>query len=407
MILFSNKEDCSGCGACYNACPKKAISMQEDDYGFVYPVIDNSLCIECGLCKTVCGYQNIPDKNEPIRVYAATYKNESSLKRSASGGAFAAFAGYVLGNGGVVYGSAFVEESNKLTPRHIRIVDEKDLVKLQGSKYVQSDISLTYKEAENDLKYGMQVLFSGTPCQIAGLKTFLKKEYKNLITVEIICHGVPSARFFHNFISVQEKKMEGRITEYYFRDKSKGQGMITRIVVEKRDLEQHQVIKPGRVLSYMYFFLKSYTYRKNCYSCKFATKERVADITLGDFWGFHEEYPEIDPKEGFSNQKGISCILINTQKGADILANCSDKLLIMESEFEKVARHNDQLRVPSKYSPLREKILSIYKEGGYEEVEKYFINNFRSDRIKEWITFMTPKSVKRSIKRILALVRGR
>lgn len=400
-VLFNDKKECCGCGACMNACPKSAIQMLEDEHGFVYPVIDDDLCIGCGACTKACHYRNSPYFHPVKYVYAAAAKNDGVITRSASGGAFAVIADTVLSNGGVVYGSALVFENGRLEPRHIRIDTIEDIHLLQGSKYVQSEIGDTYKKAKQDLITGKNVLFTGTPCQIAGLKQYLKKEYDNLLTAEIICHGVPSKRLFQDFIDFYGNKLDGKITEFYFRDKSKGQGMVSRFVYQDVIGKKKEVIKNGNLIAYVFFFLKSYTYRINCYSCPFARMERVADITLGDYWGFHEEYPQYHDSQGLSNSRGISCVLINSEKGKQIWDVCQKHLISMPSEFEKVARHNDQLRKPSKYSQKRETILQLFEKEGYSGVDCYFRNNFKKDFAKNAIVGMLPKNLKRSVKKLI------
>lgn len=405
IILYNDKKDCCGCGACMNICPRSAIKMQVDEYGFIYPVIQQDLCVQCGACKMVCGYQNKPKVKAPKVVYAAASKNSGLLRKSASGGAFAVIAEAVLRNEGVVYGAALPMENERLEPKHIRVNSQDKLILLQGSKYVQSEIGNTYSQAKRDLIQGKIVLFSGTPCQIAGLKKYLKKEYNNLITIDIICHGVPSKRLFQDFIDFHGKKLGGEITEFYFRDKIKGQGMITRSVYQCEGQKRKEKVITGNSLSYVNLFLKSYTYRENCYSCPFASKERVGDLTVGDFWGFHEEYSSYDEKQGLSNGKGISCVLVNTDKGENILEQCKERFVLMITDFEKVARHNDQLHSPSKYSPKREEILKLYKEKGYEAVDQYFRKHCKKDIVKYTVSEMLPKGLKRTIKKVMGRIK--
>lgn len=405
IILYKDKKDCCGCGACMNICPKSAIQMQADEYGFIYPVIQQDLCVQCGACMTVCGYQNKPKAEEPKKVYAAASKNSGLLRKSASGGAFAVLAENALKKGGVVYGAALPLENGKLEPKHLRIDTVERLPELQGSKYVQSAIGDTYAQAQKDLLDGKRVLFSGTPCQIAGLKQYLKKDYENLLTVDIICHGVPSKRFFQSFMEDYRKKLGGTITEFYFRDKSKGQGMITRSVYKDMAGENKEKVLIGGLTAYIHFFSKSYIYRKNCYSCPFASEKRVGDLTLGDFWGFHEEYPSYDEKQGLSNGKGVSCILVNTNQGKVALEQCESQFVLMTSDFEKVAKHNDQLHSPSKYSPKREEILKLYKEKGYEAVDQYFHKTCKKDIVKYTISGMVPKGLKRTIKKVMGRIK--
>lgn len=403
IILFEDKKDCCGCGACMNICPKQAITMVEDARGFVYPQIDYDKCIKCGACKRVCGYQQLPKLNNPKDNYASATKNDKQLKKSASGGIFAAVAENILKNGGIVYGAAMQYEG-KLIPKHIRIDSVKDLIKLQGSKYVQSSIGDCYKNAKADLTDGKQVLFSGTPCQIAGLQKFLGKEYDNLLTIDIICHGVPNAKMFQDFIATKEKKFNGKIEKFLFRDKSKGQGMTSLFAIRRGNKVENKIIN-GKVLSFFTLFLKSYTYRENCYSCPFAQKQRVSDMTLGDFWGFHEEYPNLDKKWNLSNEKGVSCIIVNTEKGQKCIEQNKDSLILMKSDFDKIAKHNDQLHTPSKSNPKREIIMNLYQEKGYDAVEEYYIKNFRIDRLKQNIRGMIPKNLRRNVQKIMGSLR--
>lgn len=407
IVLFDDKKDCCGCGACMNVCPKNAIRMAEDEVGFVYPEIDQNLCIGCGACKKACGYQMQPMMQKSEAVYAAASNDDNLLRKSASGGAFAVLAENVLKKGGVVYGAALPLESGKMEPKHLRIDTVERLPELQGSKYVQSAIGDTYAQAKKDLLDGKSVLFSGTPCQIAGLKQYLKKDYENLLTVDIICHGVPSKRFFQSFMEDYGKKLGGTITEFYFRDKSKGQGMITRSVYKDMTGENKEKVLIGGLTAYIHFFSKSYIYRKNCYSCPFASEKRVGDLTLGDFWGFHEEYPSYDEKQGLSNGKGVSCILVNTNQGKATLEQCEGQFVLMTSDFEKVARHNDQLHSPSKYSPKREQILELYQKEGYEAVDRYFHKNYKKDILKYTVSGMLPKGLKRNIKKMAGKIKNK
>ena len=208
-----------------------------------------------------------------------------------------------------------------------------------------------------------------------------------------------------NTFEFHGKKLGGKITEFYFRDKTKGQGMITRSVYVGERHELKEKVLMGGCTAYIHFFSKSYTYRENCYSCPFASEERVGDLTVGDFWGFHEEYPSYDVKQGLSNGKGISCVLVNTDKGNNVLEQCEDQFVLMTSDFEKVAKHNDQLHSPSKYSPKREEILKLYKEKGYEAVDQYFHKTCKKDIVKYTISGMVPKGLKRTIKKVMGRIK--
>ncbi len=403
--LFSDKSECCGCGACMNKCPKGAISMQEDESGFLYPVIDRELCVSCGACVATCGYKknNIYDSKEQ-KVYAFASKDKDVLIKSASGGAFAEIAKYHLKkNDSVVYGATSSERDNQWKVKHIRIDSLDELIKLQGSKYVQSEIGTVYSEIKKDLIEQKNVLFSGTPCQVDGLRSFLGKEYDNLLTVDIICHGVPSYRMFADFLRNREKALKKNINKFVFRDKSKGQGMISRMDIISDNKETASIIRKGELYSYFYLFLKQHIYRSNCYSCPYAKRERVSDMTLGDFWGFGALYPNAEAEYGLTDKEGVSCILANTKKGIEVVNTLAESCVVMESDFEKASAKNGQLKRPSELSPIRDIVIKKYTEHGYDAVDKYYHTHFYKDRLKYNISAIIPMDFKRKIR---ALVGG-
>lgn len=399
IVLFGKKEDCCGCGACMNVCPRKAISMKEDTAGFVFPEIDEEKCVKCGLCRKVCTFREEAEyMNEPLAVYAAAAKEDNVLKGAASGGIFSVLAKKILLSNGIVYGAALTHDEDLFTPKHIGISDMVDLWKLQGSKYVQSEIGNTYKEVKENLINDKSVLFSGTPCQVAGLKSYLGKEYEKLITVDVICHGVPNKRFFNDYIKVLEKKLGGRIDSYKFRDKSMGQGMRTRVNYCDRKGNSRVYTTDGYLTSYFYLFLKSYTYRENCYSCSYAQKKRPSDITIGDFWGIYKVHSSEIEKSQMSDDKGVSCILINTDKGKKVIETVKDELHMFDSTFEKAAAYNGQLNSPSPTSEERDKIIKIYEKDGFVAVDKYYKNKYRKARLYYKVKSMIPRRIKKKLK---------
>lgn len=225
IILFDDKSKCSGCEACKNICPQNAISMEIDEYGFIYPKINHDKCVKCGLCKRVCAYQKENTENEYIQVYAAMTHKEDILMKSASGGVFGTIAEEFLNDEGIVYGCSMEIENDVITPKHIRITDKNDLEKLQGSKYVKSKINDVYTNVEEDLKNNKKVLFSGTPCQVDALKSYLKlknAKLDNLYTIDLICHGTPSTKMFQDYVKKYEKALNGKIINIKFRDKKIG-----------------------------------------------------------------------------------------------------------------------------------------------------------------------------------------
>ncbi len=403
IVLFEDKKDCCGCGACMNKCPKGAISMQEDEAGFLYPHIDEALCVGCGACVAACGFKN-PNvyDSEKQKVYAFSSKDKDILIKSASGGAFAEIARKHLAQDGVaVYGAASSNRDDEWKVKHIRITDVSELEKLQGSKYVQSEIGKVYSDVKKDLLDGVKVLFSGTPCQVDGLRSFLGKEYDNLITVDIICHGVPSYKMYSEFLKYKEARIKGNIDRFVFRDKSKGQGMISRMDVISPSGNNHSIIKKGELYSYFYLFLKQHIYRANCYSCPYARKERASDITLGDFWGFAALHPEAESEYGLTSKSGVSCLLANTKKGLAVVDALRENCIIMESDFEKAAAKNGQLKHPSELSPIRDEVMGEYSKNGFVAVEKYYNTHFFKDRFKYGVSAIIPMGIKRKLHKII------
>lgn len=410
VVLFDKKENCCACGACYNICPKNAIEMVVDEYGFKYPKIDYTKCISCGACKRVCAFQNVIEKNEPLQVVAAARKDENKIMKSASGGIFAVFAEYFLSIGGIVYGVALVKENNTLVPKHIGIDDLKDLPKLLGSKYVQSDIDNVYKEIRTLLNNKKQILFSGTPCQVAGLKAFLGKKYENLFTIDIICHGVPNAEFFKGYLEILEKKFNGKILDFKFRDKKDGWGPY---ILSADILKQNKLQKERKYIyldesTYASMFLYTDILRLNCYKCKYTNKHRTGDITIGDYWGIEKEHPELLKINGglLDTKKGISAIIINTEKGKLGLEKLGQEIVYFDTTYEKVAIVNTQLREPSKYGKYRDKIMEEYKIGGFNKVDEYYYKKvLRKIAIKKKIKKFVPKFLWKRIKIIYKLIK--
>lgn len=384
--LFENKAECCGCGACQNVCPQKAIKMQYDVFGIAYPVINPALCVECKLCKNVCSYQNQSKRYDGSQlVYAATAADKNATKNSASGGVFAALAKTFLKAGGVVYGCAFSHEDGTLSPKHIRIDDEIDLHRLQGSKYVQSITDMVYRQVKQDLKEGEKVLFSGTPCQVDALKGFLSPtEQESLLTVDIICHGTPGTRFFVDYIKEVEKKIKGKVLDFRFRDKTGGWGLKAAIIFQRGSQDVKKELLPVQLSSYFQLFLDSESYRENCYSCSYANPYRVGDITLGDFWGIEKEHPDFLMENGgcLDKQLGISCLIVNTEKGKKWIEQMKEQITLIPSTFASIARENRQLNAPSSNTAVRDTVMELYKNGGYSAVDRWY---YKEMGIKQYI----------------------
>lgn len=404
--LFGAKKDCCGCGACMNVCPKNAISMEEDAYGFLYPKIDHEICIRCGQCKKVCGYQ----KKDPLPLPQEVYAAESSLKdvsrNAASGGIFGTLAYEILIGKGVVYGCAYEHREGALVASHIRVDNIEDLARLQGSKYVQSDMDIVFREIRDDLIKDKTVLFSGTPCQVDAVKHYINscRVHKGcLYTVDIICHGVPSARFFKDYMVSLSGKLNGKITDFKFRDKTNGWGLKAGVYyIDHRQKERKRLI-PVQLSSYYSIFLKSYSYRENCYSCKYAGRNRVGDITIGDYWGIEKVHPEYLKENGgnLDSEIGISCLLVNTDKGEKLVHNYGKNLVLCDSTIENAAFQNEQLNAPCKEADERNTVLELYRTGSYGAVEKWYSKIIGNKKYVYMLWNGLPRSVQLFLKKAL------
>lgn len=369
-VLFDSAEKCCACAACATACPKQAITMKKSEDGFVYPEIDSGKCIDCSLCKKVCNFQNSSLKNRVLKAYAAVSSDKDLMKRSTSGGIFASIAKGILAEGGAVYGCAYEKENGRPVPKHIRINDSSALVKLQGTKYVRSDTEGVFNKVKTDLDNGITVLFSGTPCQVDGLYGYLQnREYPNLVTVDLLCHGAPDAPLFLDHIGFIEKKNRSSVTDISFRDKAYGWGAKGSVTEQKNGKTVKRMMTPHNS-AYYRLFLDAVTFRENCYQCKYASPNRVGDFTIGDYWGIAAAHPEA--AERWNAQKGISCILVNTEKGASVLERFAQNLEQINSDAEKIAKKNSSLTRPCKNNQDRFTVRKLYKENGFAAVDKWW-----------------------------------
>lgn len=372
ITLINNKKDCCGCSACKNICSQNAITMKTDEYGYVYPEINYDKCIRCGQCKKICSYQNDVLLQDVRSAWVASSKDEKIIVNSASGGVFAVIAKKILEENGIVIGVSLEKIDGKLIPKHIKIDSVDYLRKMQGSKYIQSDMGNIYIEIKKELNKKKKVLFSGTPCQVAALKYFLGKNYENLYTIDIICHGVPSIKIFQDYILNLEQSLNMEIINFKFRDKSIGWGLCGKIKYKKKDKIMEKIL-PAGISSYYNLFLTSEIYRENCYSCKYAKRKRIGDITIGDYWGVREEHPEYFYNNNkFIEKKGISCLIVNSTQGEKLLDEVKEYLNLEKSTIEKIAKHNEQLNRPSKVGKNRNSILNMYKKNGYKSVETWY-----------------------------------
>lgn len=400
--LYQEKRDCCACAACLCVCPKQAISMQEDEYGFLYPQIDEALCVKCGLCQQVCAYQHAPKTASDKETYAAA-AGDADLKQSASGGMFASLAQAVMDEGGVVYGCAMEYRNGKLSARHIRVETPEGLIRLKGSKYVQSDAGRIYGDVQAQLRAGRQVLFSGTPCQVAGLRGYLKREYENLFAVDIICHGVPSLRFFHDYLAHEENRLNAAIVDFRFRDKQQGWKLHGSMTIENKDGSRKAVYFEPEESSYYQMFLNSYTYRENCYSCPYAGDNRPGDVTIGDFWNIDLVHPQMLKENGgcLDEKQGVSCLIVNRAHGREMLERYGKGIVKLPSGYEQAARYNAQLVRPSALKEERAVVMNMYRESGYAPVEKWYRKRLRKIRFVRSIRAAVPRPVKNLLKTLL------
>lgn len=317
MIKITDKSMCVGCGACVQSCPINCISLATDEEGFRYPIVDVERCVECGKCERVCPTINSLDNssNGTTDVWCVKNLNEKIRFDSSSGGVFSAIAEYIVRNNGVVFGVSMSDECK--SAEHIAVQLSGDLRRLRGSKYLQSNIGNSYLAAKAYLQQGREVLFSGTPCQIKGLKLFLNKEYKNLICVEVICHGVSSQKLWAKYVDFLQKKLKSKITNVNFRSKKYGwQDFGMEYLTESESLHFEFNFEDP----YFRMFNNNFCLRPSCYDCRSKDGQSGADITLGDFWNIETVYPDVNCNEG------ISMVLLNSNYGKELFEKIKNGL---------------------------------------------------------------------------------
>ena len=392
-IVIENKKDCCGCGACVNACPKGAISMKEDEAGFIFPVVDEELCISCGLCKKVCVFsekQVGAAEGEP-EVFAAASKDAEVLESSSSGGIFTALANAVLDKGGAVFGAAWTED---ITLAHICVEDKACLEKLRGSKYVQSATKDCYQQAKRILTEDRPVLYCGTPCQVSGLKAYLGKDYDNLLTADLVCHGVPSMKMLRDDLKAVSGDDYNKIKDVRFRDKSKGWAVKGSITADNKQIKYDAGTSP-----YYFFFLKGGIYRESCYNCRFPSENRQGDITLGDYWGVPLDL--VDKLGDVNPDKGISCVLVNTPKGKKWFEEVGGTISSAPSSRSDAEKRNKQLTACSTHLPEHETLLGGYVEKGYVAYREAYKKHTK-DHIIRGVKNMIPAKIKRKINDVIS-----
>lgn len=360
MINIINKEDCVGCNACVQRCPVFCISINEDEQGFLYPKVDISKCIDCGLCERVCPVINQGEPREPLKVYAAINKDKEIVRISSSGGIFYALAESVIKEGGVVFGARFDDDWQVM---HDYTETLEGLKAFQGSKYVQSRIGTTYQQAENFLKTGRKVMFTGTPCQIKGLVLFLRKDYgEQLLKVDVICHGVPSPavwREYLKYITRQQGASAGKntvsgaskeqipaIDDISFRDKRLGwekygfrlstvapEGDQNSVSTSNHQKNLNEFFEPFKENLYMKIFLNDLDLRPSCYKCPAKSGKSCSDITIGDFWGAKSLCPNMYSEHGVS-------LILDYSRNSCALLNSNYEIVFQNSNYEDALKSN-------------------------------------------------------------------
>lgn len=337
-VLYQEKDQCCGCGACGDICPKGAISMERKD-GFLYPMVNVNECVDCGLCQKVCAFrQQKQTHSNSIHAYAGRIRDDQVRMESSSGGIFTAVSDHVLNENGVIYGAAYDEV---LRVRHHRAEKSLDRDRMRGSKYVQSDTTGIFRQVKEDLRQGKRVLFTGTPCQVAALKAFLGRDEEKLLLIDIVCHGVPSPEVWENFVTFIHEKYGKRPASYAFRNKQ----------VSWRSYSPKVTFDDGSVVgendctgSFIELFRYDLCLRPSCTACRYTSMQREGDLTIGDFWGIEGVLPQMD------DGKGVSALLVNTPKGQAVLERLKDVLELRPCTPEQIARRQPNMSRPSQHS---------------------------------------------------------
>ena len=378
-----NYENCTGCGACVQRCPKQCISWTTKEFDFRYPQVDEATCINCGLCEKVCPIDKELKVSIVQKAYAAVHKDSSVLEKSTSGGAFTALADTIFSQDGVVYGAAML---NGMQVKHIRTENRTTFAELRSSKYLQSDTGTTYQMVEQDLKQGKVVLYSGTPCQIDGLKCFLRKEYENLYTADIVCHGVGSQAYFDRYMEFAKERY-GKIKALRFRSKEYAGWSCGGVVVVGTSNSEKKIPYRDFDNYYYSYFLSGDIYRKCCYSCKYANTKRVGDFSLGDYWGVEALNLPLQ------TENGCSLLLVNNERAEKLLETIVD-LDKVETTIEQAAHCNKQLNEPSRLPESRQKRIEEYVSMSGRQIQKVYLRTHRKTVVKGKIKALMPYKLK-------------
>lgn len=360
--IIDNEDSCSGCHACFSVCPVGCIQMEPNKEGFLYPIINQELCINCGLCQRTCDIVNEKRDTEIVpTAYAVVSNNEEERLNSSSGGVFALLCRNVLAENGIIFAVEFNAKEKRI--QHVGIELHEDIYKLQGAKYAQSVIGDVFHQVKKNLEEDRLVLFVGTPCQIAGVDAFLGKRYNNLILVDFICHGVPSQKLMMKYLNqfVKEDFTGVRIN---FRDKKFGWQYYSFLIEKDNKTIYRKISKEDR---YLCAFIKNKILRKSCYKCNHKTLDRKSDITLGDFWGISSIAPEMN------DDKGTSLILVHTEKGQKLIRQIEPSAKVRKVDTQIAIKHNPSAVKTAPMPKVRETI--------YDEIDKTSIKDILREKI--------------------------
>lgn len=369
MISIQHKSECMGCAACYAVCPQRCISMQSDEEGYLYPSVDAERCIRCGLCDKTCPLKKdfIPYDFDTM-AFAVQHKDEQVRCQSASGGAFTAFASYVIKQGGVVFGGCY-DENFRVVHGYAERLEE--LRKFRSSKYVQTNLANTFSLVRKFLNEGRLVFFSGTPCQTNAILSFLRKQYDNLIIQDLVCHGIPSPGLFDKYLSYNVHKEKSEIKYLSFRDKHFGYAGST-MAIEFENGKVNYTSRPVQFFKHLYF--DDINNRPSCFSCHFKTIKRSADITLFDCWHVNEFDKEMD------DDKGTTMVLIHSQKGADLFEKIKEDIRCHKVSVDKAIEIDGDMAIQCpKPNPLRKQFFQDARTMGFDDlIAKYYPLSLRN-----------------------------
>lgn len=386
MIKIEEKTRCSGCTACYAKCPVNAIKMVEDSEGFKYPQVDKKKCVDCGICEKVCPYITEYTENslENLVAYGGWSKKTEYRKNGTSGGVFSNIAKYVIDNKGIVCGAIY---DKNLEVRHDIIDAIEDICKLNGSKYVQSNLSHMFKTVKEYLEENTMILFTGTPCQVTGLLSFLGKQYDNLITIDLACHGVPSPKVYRKYKNYLENKNRSNLKSINFRTKITGWKKYSTYTKYENGKEEIMYASKN---PYVRGFLQNVYLRPSCSNCISSKLPRNADITLGDFWGVENSYPEL------YNNEGTSLILVNSKKGEWLIEKILEDVFIKKCDIKLALKDNKAIISSVQPSLHREKFFKELDKLPFDKLsEKYFPKISIINRIYNKIKFLGSKIIKK------------